>query len=44
MIYRATGNIRAIQILIGHSKIENTAHYLGFDMGDALMRAERTEI
>ena len=44
MIYRATGNIRAIQILLGHSKIENTVRYLGVDVEDALRLAERTEI
>lgn len=44
MIYRATGNIRAIQILLGHTKIENTVRYLGVDIEDALLFAERTEI
>ena len=44
MIYRATGNIRAIQILLGHTKIENTVRYLGVDVEDALLLAERTEV
>ena len=44
MIYKATGNLRAIQILLGHSKIENTVRYLGVDIEDARLLAERTEI
>ena len=44
MIYRATGNIRAIQILLGHTKIENTVRYLGFDVEDALLLTEHTAI
>ena len=43
-IYRTTGNIRAIQILLGHTKIENTVHSLGVDVEDALLLAVRTEI
>ena len=44
MIYRTTGNLRAVQILLGHSKIENTVRNLGVDVEDALVFAERIEI
>lgn len=43
-IYRATGNLRAVQILLGHNKIENTVRYLGIYVEDALALAENTEI
>ncbi len=44
MIYKAIDNLRAIQILLGLMKIENTVRYLGFDIEDALLLAEQTEI
>ena len=44
IIYKATGNLRAVQLLLGHSKIENTVRYLGVDIEDALTLAEGTEI
>ena len=44
IIYKATGNLRAVQLLLGHSKIENTVRYLGVDIEDALALAEGTEI
>ncbi len=44
MIYKATGNLRAIQILLGHTKIENTVRYLGVDVEDALTLAEGIEV
>ena len=44
MNYKATSNLRAVQILLGHTKFENTVPYLGVDVEDALLLAERTEI
>ena len=44
LIYKATGNLRAVQILLGHTNIQNTVSYLGVDIDDALTLSERTEI
>ena len=43
-ISRKTGNLRAVQILLGHTKIESTVRYLGVDIEDALALAEGTEV
>ena len=44
IIYKQTGNLRAVQILLDHTKIESTVRYLGVDVEDALTLSERTEI
>jgi integrase len=44
IIYQQTGNLRAVQILLGHTKIESTVRYLGVDVEDALLLAEGTEV
>ncbi|WP_456684709.1 tyrosine-type recombinase/integrase [Bradyrhizobium sp. P5_C11_2] len=44
LIYKRTSNLRAVQILLGHTKIESTVRYLGVDVEDALTPAEGTEI
>ena len=44
IIYKRTGNLRAVQILLGHTKIESTVRYLGVDIDDALALAEGTEL
>ena len=44
IIYKATGNLRAVQLLLSHTKIENNVRYLGVDVEDALTLAEGTEI
>jgi site-specific recombinase XerC len=36
LIYRKTGNLRAVQLLLGHTKLESTVRYLGVDVDDAL--------
>lgn len=44
LIYRRTKNIRAVQLLLGHTKLESTVRYLGIEVDDALEIAEHTEI
>lgn len=43
LIYRRTKNLRAVQILLGHTKLESTVRYLGIEVEDALEMAEQTE-
>ena len=42
-IYRRTGNLRAVQILLGHSKLESTVRYLGIEVEDAIALSEQTD-
>lgn len=44
LIYRRTKNLRAVQLLLGHTKLESTVRYLGIEVDDALEMAEQTEI
>ena len=44
LIYRRTKNLRAVQLLLGHTKLESTVRYLGVEVDDALAIAESTEI
>ena len=44
LIYRRTGNLRAVQLLRGHTKIESTVRYLGIDVDDALAISEQVDI
>jgi site-specific recombinase XerC len=41
---RRTKNLRAIQLLLGHAKLESTVRYLGIEVDDALEMAEQTEV
>jgi integrase len=44
LIYKRTGNLRAVQLLLGHTEIESTVRYLGIEVDDALTISEQTEI
>src|SRR5262249_11937148 len=44
LIYRRTGNLRAVQLLLGHNKIESTVRYLGIEVDDALAIAEQVDV
>jgi len=43
-IYKKTGNLRAVQLLLGHTKMDSTVRYLGVDVEDALAISEGVEI
>ena len=43
LIYRRTRNLRAVQLLLGHSKLESTARCQGIEVDDALEISEQTE-
>jgi len=44
LIYRRTGNLRAVQLLLGHTKIESTVRYFGIEVDDALAMAEQVDV
>ena len=44
LIYRRTRNLRAVQLLLDHTKLESTVRYLGIELDDALEIAEQTEV
>ena len=44
LLYRKTGNLRACQLLLGHTKLESTVRYLGVELDDALQLPEALEL
>ena len=44
LIYRRTKNLRAVQLLLGHTRLESTVRYLGIEVDDALEMAEQTKV
>jgi integrase len=44
LIYRKTGHLRAVQLLLGHTKIESTVRYLGIEVDDAFAIAEQVAV
>lgn len=44
LIYRRTKNLRAVQLLLGHAKLDSTVRYLGIEIDDALVMSEQTDI
>jgi integrase len=44
LIYKRTGNLRACQLLLGHTKLESTVRYLGIEVDDALLLSEQTDL
>jgi site-specific recombinase XerC len=43
-IYKKTGNLRAVQLLLGHAKLESTVRYLGIEVDDALAISEQVDL
>jgi integrase len=44
LVYKRTGNLRACQLLLGHTKLESTVRYLGIEVDDALILSEQTDL
>ena len=44
LVYKKTGNLRAVQLVLGHTKIESAVRYLGIEVDDALAVAEQIDV